>query len=398
MPRYSREVFTNLDMVGSAAVIQGTISGVKLPGPNAEEPWTNVYFKEAPNREFILCATGPDILSDVFGLDFATAMIGKTIEVEGLAAHCLGGTGILVKLQHQIKLVGTGPSRVPAVTPPPFEFPVDTTRRVVTEADTTAPPPHQYDPFAPNYDIDTEGLITNFCNGMYDPGINLPDPFRTVKFNHRQEVLAEVAACRPKFHAAELLANRQATLHYCLTHFDYFGTARVESYDACFRQNDGLQVMCTQELQYRSALAGLDTTAQCPVPHPQPAEIARVKMGGKIDVPELPIPAKAPGMPPNLLQTLASLEPGTVRNAGPLPKPIAAVTVAAPTPAPAPAPAAAPEKPAGQLTPQQQQQQRQQVAVAKVQRQQACVNDAVKGNPTGGSAQMNAILACTQIK
>jgi hypothetical protein len=123
VPRYRSQVFTDLDMVGSAAVIQGTISGVKLPNPGAESPWIDVYFREAPGHELIVCATEPGILADVFGANFATSMIGKKVEVEGLVAHCNTGTGLLVKVAHQVKLVGTGPGMVPAVNPPPFKFP-----------------------------------------------------------------------------------------------------------------------------------------------------------------------------------------------------------------------------------------------------------------------------------
>jgi hypothetical protein len=389
VPRYAREVFTNPDMIGSAAVLQGTISAVGSPASDPEAPWVNVYFREAPNREFILCVKSPDILADAFGAAYASAMVGKTVEVEGLVARCLDGAGILVKLQHQIKVVGTGPGMVAAVNPPAFNFPRDTSRSEALPLVTV----RQYDRFAPNWDINAEAQIQNFCTSMYSPGFFLPEPFATAKFTHPTEIAAEIRDCQAKFNAEELRANRQATLHYCLTHFDYTApNARVESYNQCFTQNDGLLVMCTQVARYHGALAGGDPNVQCPPVAPLPSEIVRVKKGGKFEGPDLPVPVSAPGMPPSLMQALASLVPGVIRSAGPLPGQVNLGGPATPTPAiptqAAPAPTQAPQaQPARASDP-----------LETARRQQACVEKAVKDNPNGGSAQMNAILACTQLK
>ena len=77
-------------------VIQGTVSNVvMLEGPGSPNPirQVNVAFRESPPvadarprfaiPEFGVCATNPEIFQDVFGKDFLTSMVGKTIEVQG---------------------------------------------------------------------------------------------------------------------------------------------------------------------------------------------------------------------------------------------------------------------------------------------------------------------------
>lgn len=337
-----------------------------------------------------------DILADVFGPDFATAMIGKTVEVEGLVTHCNTGTGILIKLQHQIKLVGTGPGMVPAVTPPPYKFPEDPNLHFVLEAAPAAPqpPPRQYDLFAPNYDINAEASIQTFCNRRYNPGV-FREPFISAQKDRAQEIAAEVAACKTKFNAEELRKNRQATMFYCLTHFDP-RNAPLEKYDTCFRQNDALLAMCAHQLQNRDQINGLPPGStlvrECPVPHSNRAEVARVKTGGNVNGPELPVRSQGPGIPPNLF---AGLAPGIVRSAGPLEQVQSAPTAApSSTPAAPAKPVSTPAKSGAQPTPQQTQQQRQQEVMATVQRRQACVDKARKDYPQGGPALNNAIVAC----
>jgi hypothetical protein len=126
VPRYASEVagnVPNVAMRGSVAVLQGTITGMQRH--NASSSYYDVFFQESPDHKFILCTTKPDALSDLFGANYSTAMVGKKIEVEGRVDGCPGGPGILLKLAHQIKLVGNGPGMVAAVTPPAFQFPDD---------------------------------------------------------------------------------------------------------------------------------------------------------------------------------------------------------------------------------------------------------------------------------
>ncbi len=126
VPRYASDVagnVPNVAMQGSVAVLQGTVTGMQRH--NASDPYYDVFFQESPDHKFILCTQKPDVLSDIFGANYGTAMVGKKIEVEGRVVQCLGAPGILLKLAHQIKLVGTGPGMVASVTPPAFRFPED---------------------------------------------------------------------------------------------------------------------------------------------------------------------------------------------------------------------------------------------------------------------------------
>jgi hypothetical protein len=158
VPRYASQVASlsapNVAMKGSVAVLQATLSGVQRH--SASDPWYDVFFQESPDHKFIMCTQTPDVLSDVFGADYATAMVGRKIEVEGRVVGCLGGRpGILLKLAHQIKLVGTAPGMVASVTPPAFKFPDDPNR---------PPPPASAETVAANasaaaaYEVSASGV------------------------------------------------------------------------------------------------------------------------------------------------------------------------------------------------------------------------------------------------
>jgi hypothetical protein len=120
-------------------IIRGTVSGVEV-SKDAFEPieWVDVAFRESPvtdvgpNRrpysEFNVCASSREIFASVFGSEFLTSMIGKTIEVEGetQGAYCRGLRGsIRITLAHQVRLVksvqfeaGSAPKFVPPPTQP----------------------------------------------------------------------------------------------------------------------------------------------------------------------------------------------------------------------------------------------------------------------------------------
>ena len=109
-------------------ILRGTISKVVPPKPGAEIPEYVVYFKEGSTltkppqdlpgdyfiqryvgREdaFALCATDGAVLGDVFGANYATSMVGKTVEMEGElnGGTCNAAVGINVELAHQVRLV-----------------------------------------------------------------------------------------------------------------------------------------------------------------------------------------------------------------------------------------------------------------------------------------------------
>lgn len=103
-------------------VIRGTVSNVvMLRGPT--ESQVNVAFRESPPvadarprfaiPEFGVCTTNPDIFDDVFGKDYLTSMLGKTIEVEG---ETWGGgacgslkAAVKITLARQVRLVQAAP-------------------------------------------------------------------------------------------------------------------------------------------------------------------------------------------------------------------------------------------------------------------------------------------------
>ena len=103
-------------------VIRGTVSNVvMLKRPT--ESQVSVFFRESPPvadarpqfaiPEFGVCTTNPDIFQDVFGKDFLTSMVGKTIEVQG-ETYGAGRVGALkaavpITLARQIRLVQAAP-------------------------------------------------------------------------------------------------------------------------------------------------------------------------------------------------------------------------------------------------------------------------------------------------
>jgi len=117
-------------------IIRGTVSSVEV-SKDAFEPieWVDVAFRESPtvdfgpNRrpysEFNVCASGREIFQSLFGPDFLTSMIGKTIEVEGetQGAYCRGlRSSIRVTLAQQVRVVNAAqvqPAAAPRSAPPP---------------------------------------------------------------------------------------------------------------------------------------------------------------------------------------------------------------------------------------------------------------------------------------
>jgi hypothetical protein len=109
-------------------ILRGTVSKVVPPKQGAEIPRYVLYFKEgstltkAPldlpgdyfiqqyvGREdaFAICAVDGAVLGDVFGASYATAAVGKMVEMEGElnSGTCAAAVGIHVDLAHQVKVV-----------------------------------------------------------------------------------------------------------------------------------------------------------------------------------------------------------------------------------------------------------------------------------------------------
>lgn len=115
--------------------VRGTVSAVELRQYTASDNTTKVTvaeinFRESPlapgtrHPEFNVCTTRLDVLEEVFGADFRTSLIGKTIEVEGKPqGSCWGELGkIELFLSRQVRPVESGQSSTGTrASPPPRE-------------------------------------------------------------------------------------------------------------------------------------------------------------------------------------------------------------------------------------------------------------------------------------
>lgn len=387
VPRYAFEVASltapNVAMKGSVAVLQGTLSGMQRH--NASDPWYDVFFQESADHKFIVCTQTPDVLSDIFGASYATAMVGKKIEVEGKVVACLGGRpGILLKLAHQIKLVGTGSGMVAAVTPPAFKFPDDPNR----------PPPA-----APVSASDLEAgklssardLLERHCKALYTPatflragGNNLePDPAL---------VKADVTACMERFDLAKLVPHEQAAIHYCDANHNVYAAQRDQqavqrAWAECMAQNDPLTIPCEEWRRTTPQPPGnYDTCA---------SEVSRY---------DGPIPSTPPGLP------AIELPPATAKAA--MAKTLAAAGLGqqgkplnAPATAPAQAqrPSTAPASPASPpnaapASPQVARKDRARPTQENMLRLQTCSQEAARQFPGGIASDpagyQKAVMAC----
>lgn len=116
-------------MANRYIILRATVSRVVMPNPGAQFPSVHVYFKDAitkpidrlPGDYFIsqfvgtdqafgVCTSDQSIFSDVFGQNFPTAMVGKTVELQGEVNRGACGTaaGIQVSLTRQFKEVKPG--------------------------------------------------------------------------------------------------------------------------------------------------------------------------------------------------------------------------------------------------------------------------------------------------
>jgi hypothetical protein len=139
-------------------VMRGTVSSVEV-SKDAFEPateWLDVAFRESPvidvgpNRRpysaFNVCTSDRAILQQVFGPDFMTSMIGKTVEIEGetQGAVCRGlMSSIRVTLAHQVRPVKSTQFEAGSVQrfvppPPPAATPVTAESTAAAEASAAA--------------------------------------------------------------------------------------------------------------------------------------------------------------------------------------------------------------------------------------------------------------------
>jgi hypothetical protein len=115
-------------MLNRHIVLRGTISRIFTPASGRGADSVNMYFQEGSSmskpldrlpgdyfvngylgteRTFAICTYQTDILSEVFGANYATAMIGKTVELEGELNRneCEAAAGVRLRLARQVKPV-----------------------------------------------------------------------------------------------------------------------------------------------------------------------------------------------------------------------------------------------------------------------------------------------------
>jgi hypothetical protein len=121
-----KEPYPNRQMI-----LRGTISRVQVPNPGARSPWVYAYFQDVTamakppqglpgdydilpyvgqERAFGICSQDPTIFTDIFGANYGSAMVGKTVEMEGQLndGNCGTASGIKVTLARQLKIVAPG--------------------------------------------------------------------------------------------------------------------------------------------------------------------------------------------------------------------------------------------------------------------------------------------------
>lgn len=118
-------------MANRHIILRGTLSRVQVPNPGAQSAWVYAFFKDVSDMEkpvnglpgdysilpyigkenaFGICSTDPGIFSEIFGANYGSAMVGKTVEMEGElnSGGCGTAAGIKVTLARQVKVVTQG--------------------------------------------------------------------------------------------------------------------------------------------------------------------------------------------------------------------------------------------------------------------------------------------------
>jgi hypothetical protein len=72
---------------GKTMMISGTVKRVDVHGQFPT--WITLYFKESPDDAIVICSAAPDIFNGRLGRGYATALVGKTVEVQGLVGGAL---------------------------------------------------------------------------------------------------------------------------------------------------------------------------------------------------------------------------------------------------------------------------------------------------------------------
>jgi hypothetical protein len=129
--------------VNQHIILEGTIQSINVRSTNPPNQVYDVYFKDDPKRQFAFCTSRPDIFQDVFGANFATAMPGKTVEVQGwLTKGCRDvNGGIQITLMRQLRVLGPGQTATVAHVWSPAENAIPATNSAPTSAPIPTPAP-----------------------------------------------------------------------------------------------------------------------------------------------------------------------------------------------------------------------------------------------------------------
>ena len=128
--------------VNQHIIVQGTIQSINVRATNPPNQIYDVYFKDDPKRQFAFCTSRPDTFQDLFGANFATAMPGKTVEVEGwLTKGCRDvDGGIQITLMRQLRTLSPGQTGAVAHVWSPAENPIPPTNPAPAATPAPAPP------------------------------------------------------------------------------------------------------------------------------------------------------------------------------------------------------------------------------------------------------------------
>jgi len=91
---------------GKTMMISGTVSRVDVHGQFPT--WITLYFKESPDDAIVICSAAPDIFAARLGRGYAPALVGRTVEVQGIVGGAMCDTrakaSIQVVMSNQLRI------------------------------------------------------------------------------------------------------------------------------------------------------------------------------------------------------------------------------------------------------------------------------------------------------
>ena len=197
----------------------------RLPGDYFIKPYLGT------ENAFNICADDPTIMSDVFGANFSTSLVGKTIEVEGEVNRggCATAAGIHMLLARQVKNVTPGmpvtkgqswapvlqPVAPPAISAAPTSPAPPATPAATRNARTASPAPAATAPVAPARTAAPAAVPPPATPTPVTPATPTTDPLVGVVVNYLKAKLPEaqiLQSLRQQNHAVKLTGADRAQL------------------------------------------------------------------------------------------------------------------------------------------------------------------------------------------